>query len=365
MSGSLRKKGNKYEFSYMYKGQRYFGGIRVDEVKSEKEAKDRLQEFCNDVRKGVYTNCNYTFYEFSTIWLAEVVKPNYAPHTIRSYVNCLNNRINPFLGSYKLKEITPLILTSWLNNLKSSYTIYNNREKKPLSKGTIEKNYNIVHAILTTAFSYELIPVNPCSRVKLKFKKDIKQSEEIHYYTPEQYHLLLNLLENEDIHKKTIIETAVKTGLRRSELFGLTWKDIDFNLNQLSVNKTRQLIKGEMRVLPCKTHSSVRTISIPKSLALVLQDYKEYTKGNEFVFQNINIDSITSWFRYWQEPNGLPRIKFHDLRHTHATLLLYAGVDIKTISKRLGHSTIQKTMDVYTHVIQELDANASTLIDTI
>ena len=265
MAGSMRKKGNKYEFSYMFKGQRYFDSIPIDEVKSEKEARDRLQEFCSEVRKGAYASSNYTFYEFATIWLTEVVKPNYAPHTIRAYINCLNNRIIPFLGNYKLKEITPLIITNWLNNLKTSSTMYKNRENKPISNRTIEKAYHIVHTILETAFSYELIAINPCARVKLNLKKEVKQTEKIHYYNLEQYHLLLELLKNEDIEKRMLIETAVKTGLRRSELFGLTWNDIDFKKKQIVVNKTRQMVRKEMKVLPCKTQSSIRTISIPDS----------------------------------------------------------------------------------------------------
>jgi len=365
MSGSLRKKGNKYEFSYMYKGQRYFGGIRVDEVKSQKEAKEKLQEFCNEVRKGLFINTNFTFLEFANIWLKQNIEPNYTNRTLMCYIRSLNNRILPELGNYKLTEISPIVINDFIIKLKSTNTIYKDRENKKLSNGTIKKLYSIVRAIMNYAFKMDLIQFNPCSKVQLVLPKTIEKKEEIHFYNNDQYHLLLELLENEDIHKRTIIQTAVKTGLRRSELFGLTWKDIDFKTNQLSVNKTRQIVKGEMQVLPCKTPSSIRTISIPNSLSLILQNYKQHTKGNEFVFQDINIDSITTWFRYWQEPHGLPRIKFHDLRHTHATLLLYAGVDIKTISERLGHSNIGMTMNTYTHVLKELDIRASDLMDAI
>ena len=133
----------------------------------------------------------------------------------------------------------------------------------------------------------------------------------------------------------------------------------------LSVNKTRQKVKNEMVELPCKTASSVRTISIPDSIINLLKQYRSSFKSTKYIFENIDYDAITAWFREWEVKKGLPRIRFHDLRHTHATLLLYAGTDIKTISQRLGHANIQTTMDTYTHVIQELDKNASNLLDNI
>lgn len=364
MAGSLRKKGNKYEFSYMFKGQRYFGSIGINEVKSEKEANNKLQEFCTEVRKGMFINTDYTFLEFSKIWLEQYIKPNFSYSALVCDVKYLNNRILPTLGNYKLAEITPMILNDFVIKIKSSETQYKTRKNHKVSNNTIQKIYNIVRAILNFAFKMDLIRYNPCSKVQLNLNKEVINSNDIHYYDNNQYHLLLNLLKHEDIHKRTIIETAVKTGLRRSELFGLKWNDIDFNNRTLSVNKTRQIIKNKMTELPCKTDSSIRTISISPSLVELLQEYHKMC-DSEYIFENINMDSITAWFRYWQEPHGLPRIKFHDLRHTHATLLLYAGVDVKTISQRLGHSNIGMTMNTYTHVIKELDIKASELLDAI
>ena len=116
-----------------------------------------------------------------------------------------------------------------------------------------------------------------------------------------------------------------------------------------------------MRVLPTKNASSIRTISIPDSLVSLLQSYKSDT---EFVL-NMDYDSLTAWFREWLKRNGLEHIKFHDLRHTHATLLLSEGIDIKTIQKRLGHADIHTTLNTYTHAIQELDIKASKVFDNI
>lgn len=116
-----------------------------------------------------------------------------------------------------------------------------------------------------------------------------------------------------------------------------------------------------MRIMATKTTSSIRTISIPNSLVELLRKYKTDT---EFVL-NDDYDNLTAWWRNWTKRNGLPHIKFHDLRHTHATLLLCEGVDIKTIQKRLGHSDIKTTLNTYAHVLEELDEKASNVFDEI
>ena len=368
MAGTLRKKGGSYQFEYTYKGKRHYGSISCDEVKSEKEAKEKLEEFCVEVRKGNYIDKTYTFFEFSSIWLKEVVKPNFSHTTLSTYIKHLNNRILPRLGHYKLTEINPLVINSFVNELKEGKTMFATRENKPLSRSTIQKNFNIVRTILQRAFEYELINSNPCKRVKLNLnniESEKNKEENIHYYDKETYLKVLKLLENEDFGKRVVIETALKTGLRRSELWGLTWADIDFSNKEISINKSRQKINGEMKVCNCKTKSSIRKISIPESLLQLLEEYKIESSGTKFVFENLDIDNIPAWFRKWQTKNNIEKIKFHDLRHTHATLLLFAGVDIKTISERLGHSNIGMTMNIYTHVLKELDRKASEAIDSL
>ena len=200
-------------------------------------------------------------------------------------------------------------------------------------------------------------------KIKLNLKK--QNDGGIHYYTIEQYNHLLKELENENIDKRLAVELAVKTGLRRSEIFGLQWKNIDFNSSLLSVTKTRQKSQNKMFEMATKTYSSMRTISMPASLTKLLKQYYKDHKNNEYILQDLDYDNLTAWFRYWQEKHGLPRIKFHDLRHTHATLLLSQGVDIKTIQKRLGHSDISTTLNVYAHSIEELDKKASQVFDTL
>lgn len=377
MAGSLRKKGNKYQFEYTYKRVPYYSSIDCIEVKSEKEARNRLEEFCAEVRKGTYYRTSYTFYEFSLIWVREVLTPNATKKTVKTDVNYLNNRILPELGRYNLNEISPLVLTNFINKLKKTKTQHKDRkENKPISKGTIEKIFSIVRAILQKAYEFEYIKDNPCKKVKLKLDNleseiqkeidsDVEFDEgEIHFYDRETYNKVLSLLKSEDVNKRTIIETALKTGFRRSEVFGLRWCDVDLEKKEIVTRISRQIVDKEIIIKKLKGKKS-RKISIPTSLAELLKNYYKENKNNTYIFEKLGIESICAWFRDWQIEKGIEKIKFHDLRHTHSTLLLLAGVDLKTISERLGHSSIKITMDIYGHFQEELDRKASEVIDEI
>jgi integrase len=290
----------------------------------------------------------------------------------------LNNRIIPYLGAYKLNKITPSVLTAYFNEAKTWKTMYKPPRKNiPVSKATVEKVYEIITAILEKAFEWELIASNPCKKVKLqldnmeseinKNKEKGEKKEIINSYTKDEYKRVLELIKNEDKDKMVLIETALKTGFSKEELFGLRWKDFDEENATLSVRVVRLYSKnrGIIEKQP-KARSRIRTISIPNSLVQTLKSFKNDSDANEdYIFRNINMNSIGSWFNNFQKRNNIRKIRFHDLRHTHATILLFAGVDIKTISKRLGHSNIGITMDTYTDVLHELDVSASQKLDEI
>lgn len=365
MAGYLRQRGNSWRMEYMCKGNKYSKTIPM---MSKKEAEKELAKFIAEIDKGNFVNNNYTFYEFSQVWLLEVVKPNSSPITLKRYIQFLNNRILPALGSYKLKEINVIILTSFFNELKTQKTMFKYRENKPLSKGTIEKARTIINAILQKAYEFELISNNPCRKVRLQLdniESEINKKEKIHFYDKTTYKKVLKLLEKETLFHRVIIELALKTGFRRSEIWGLTWNDIDFKNKKISVNKTRHYLKGIGLIEKgTKTKKSKRTITVAQSLIDLLEIYKTEC-DTEYLTGNNSIDGICSWFHNFQVKNDIPLIRFHDLRHTHASLLLAEGIDLKTISERLGHSTIRQTMDIYTHVSTELESKAGTIFDEL
>jgi integrase len=239
-----------------------------------------------------------------------------------------------------------------------------NNPSKNLSVGTIKKIFAIFKNIMNTAFKNDLITKNPFDKVTLVFS-DMEKESKLHFWQQTDYKKTLELLKNETSDNKYLVEFALKTGLRLSEIFGLDWDNIDFENNTINIEKSRQKVDGVMCIFPTKTSSSRRKITIPQSVTDLLKEQQEKYPNNEYVFSNLDPDNSTSWYRKWVKHNNLPYITFHDLRHTHASLLLYQGIDIKTISQRLGHSNIGITMNVYTHVVEELDRKASLAIDAI
>lgn len=370
MAGSIEKKGdNTYRLRFMFNGSRFSETIKLDNVsknyKNDANLQIALADFINRVKKGNFQNTDYTFTEYTQIWLDNVAKPNFSPMVVNRYISYLNNRILPYLGSYKINEITPLVLTSFFNDLKQSETMYKNRENKRISKGTVIKIRKIISSILQNACEMEVINNNPCNKVKIRYD-DMEEKEAINYYDKETYLKVLELLKEETLEHRCIIELALKTGFRRSEIFGLTWNDIDFEKKTISINKGRHFLSGKgMYTSKPKTKASNRTIIIPNSLISTLKKYKIVYEDNEYLFEGLSMDGITAWFKKWQIKNNIPVIKFHDLRHTHATLLLLQGVDLKTIQNRLGHSDISMTMNTYTHVLEELYKTASDKLDEI
>ena len=320
MAGTYTKRGSKYRLQYMKDGQRY--SMTADSsVKTDRDAEKALAQFITEVDKGLFYNTNYTFFEFAQIWIDQVQKPNSSPVTVDKYKSYLNNRIIPYLGNYKLNKINPSILTAYFNEAKTWKTMYKPPRKNiPVSKATVEKVYEIITAILEKAFEWELIASNPCKKVKLKLdnmeseinknKEKGEKKETINSYTKDEYKQVLELIKKEDADKRTLLETALKTGFSKEELFGLRWKDFDKENATLSVRVVRLYTKkdGIIEKQP-KAHSRIRTISIPNSLVETLKGFKnDSDKDEDYIFRNININSIGSWFADFQDRNKIRKI---------------------------------------------------------
>jgi integrase len=217
------------------------------------------------------------------------------------------------------------------------------------------------HLALKHAQQWQLLNTNPCDLANAPKATEIKMK----YWEPDEIQLYLEKIKNEKLFTVTLL--AVHTGCRLGELCALKWEDIDLINKTLSVDKTLQRINGKLTLKKPKTKKSSRIVTLLDSTAVFLKKLK-----NEHIERklekNIPMEFVLCWedgrpidplyishnFPKMLQNHNIPLIRFHDLRHTHATLLLKLGTNAKAISERLGHSTVSFTLDTYSHVSTEM-----------
>jgi integrase len=306
-----------------------------------------------------------TLEEWCERWLNDYAKPNLRPGTISRYSGVVYRHIIPNLGAKVIRFIKSSDIRRFYANEKS-----NGRQRcrhakgKGLSDTTIRGIHMLLHEILESAVRAHLIPSNPCDGVAIP-----KNS-----YAPKKI-----LTEAElDRFMKAIAEeplwydffyTEATTGLRRGEICGLKWEDIDFDSGRLSVrrNVTRRTSKAIL-IGETKTNTGKRSILLPPSTLHLLKRRREKITS-EWVFPDFfdNTVPVAPHSAYHKlkailKKADLPDIRFHDLRHTFATHALASGVDAKTLSGILGHTDPSFTLDTYTHVTSDMHQRAKDIV---
>ncbi|RDY22605.1 site-specific integrase [Romboutsia maritimum] len=218
---------------------------------------------------------------------------------------------------------------------------------------------------------------NPVDFIKTP-KSLVEDKQVADVYTREEVKLIIEQLDGEQIELPILLMLTM--GLRTGEVCGLRWKAINFKNNTISINQILVYINGQgIMFKKPKTEGSVRTIIAPTELMLKLKkrkkqhniyklenilEYEEIVCLNTVLTPYFEKNLIRSWYRFLDK-NNMRRIRLHDLRHTHATMLILAGTDMKTVSTRLGHKDIKITMNRYSHVLEEMDKKASENISSI
>jgi len=250
--------------------------------------------------------------------------------------------------------------------------------EKILSGKTVLQYHRILHKALDKAYKMQIISKNPTDLVDApkakKFKAKVLTIDEVK-----------QLFETvRDNRLEVPIHLAIMLGLRAGEILGLSWDKINFESNVITIDTALVRNKGfdEYIFKEPKSESSIRTLTVPielmsllkkhkkSQLELQLRSYGVFTNKYNLVFTQVNgnpmtSDSFSRLFRDFLKKHNLPLVRFHDLRHTNATLMLASGTSMKVASTRLGHSTIGITADLYTHVLQELEVEASEKIANI
>ncbi len=369
---------DKYQIDIIVGYDPYGKRIRHSEtfIGKKKNAKERENKIKAELKKGVYCKDNkITFNSFIDIWLNDYVSKQLAPKTQESYRTLLV-RIKKQLGFYKLEEINPLILNKFYNYLRDI------KKPKSLSPKTIKHYYTTINAILNYALQMQFIERNPNFNVKAP--KLIKKEKT--FYDIDSVRNLLELLENEPIKPKTLIHLALDSGCRRGELTGLEWEDINFNKNTCTINKVTQVYQNEIieKSMP-KNNSSIRIIELTPNTIELLKEYKEYQNklknklGNKWKNSKKIFTTNEGSNMYPSTPNSmlsdllnkynLPHMNFHGLRHTSCSLQLLTveSKDYIKVSKRIGHSSLTTTLNVYSHIVdndnQEIINKMNNILD--
>ncbi len=251
-------------------------------------------------------------------------------------------------------------------------------ENKKLSDKTILHHHRLISSILSTAVQWQLIFSNPCDRVK----PPKVESKEARYLDDEQTAVLFERLQTEPAQYKTMIMVLVYTGMRRGELCGLKWTDIDFKNRIINIQRTSLYLPGKgIFEDSTKNYSSQRVIKVSDMVISLLKSHRmqqntdrikigDRWEDTGYIFtawngKPIHPDTLSGWFRSFVKKHDMPDVSIHSLRHTNATLLIANGVNLTTVANRLGHANTNTTTKIYAHAIKTADEMAADTLQDI
>lgn len=373
MIGHVAKKGKKYYVVIPIKDpvtgeekQKWFSGY-----KTKKEAQDARIEIVSKINNNNFViPKKLTVKEYLESWFKTYVEPNLSPTTVQGYkVNIFHHMI-PYIGGIQLQQLKAVNIQEMYNTLKEKGRIDG---KKGLSSTSIRYVHRVLREALQHAVQQQLLPRNIADDITLPQAKKYKPK----VYKPEEIATLLQCVKNTEY--ETAIHLAALLGLRRGEVLGLKWSDVDFKNKSITIQ--RQLLpttKGIIFKDP-KTEDSIRTIALSERLVDILKKEKIKQKKQKLLLgkdyhdndlicckdngEMFHPSSFSHDFAKILKQNNMEHIRFHDLRHSAATNMLNANIPIKLASNILGHSSVTITMDIYSHVINEKQKEAIETLD--
>ena len=335
--------------------------------KTQAEVKDKLKKAIEETAGlDVIKAEKYTLGQWMDIWFENYAKIKVRPSSHQTYRGYIDNHIKPHIGKIPLSKLSSLELQKFYKKLLGNGRVKrleSQKQPKGLSAKTVRNINQVISSALDLAKEQKLIATNPtdsCALPKVEHK-------EMQTIPAEDLAKFLREARASGVYEMYYIELA--TGLRRGELLGLKWSDIDFANRVIRVQRQVARINGEIVEAPLKTKNSYRNISISEDTAEVLKAQREKV-DSEYVFPSpnggpISPDSVNHMLQRVLERAGLPKVRFHDLRHTFATIALQNGVDIKTISGMLGHYSAGFTLDTYAHVTTAAQKEAANTLGNV
>ena len=330
---------------------------------SKREAERARIEILSRIQRGLYVEPNKL--RFGEYLLAEwlpATEPTLRASTLQSYEMNVKNHIVPHVGSVPLQKLTP----SHLNSLYAHLLATGRRDHRGgLSSKTVRYIHTIIHKALQDATKWNLVARNvaAASDPPRPQPPNLRST-----WSAGELSQFLDLIRGERLYAAWLL--AASTGMRRGEVLGLRWEDVDFDEGMVSVRHTLISVAYEIRDSTPKTRRGQRMIALDRVTAQALRDHRHRQVqerlaagpawvASDLVFvaiggRPIHPDRFSKVFQNHVANSGLPRLTLHGLRHTHATLALKAGAHPKVVSERLGHATVGITLDTYSHVVPSM-----------
>ncbi len=374
MKGHIRKRG-KSSWAIVLDLGRDASGSRRQKWHSVKgrrrDAERELAKLLSELNTGSYVEpARMSVSEFFDRWLADYAKPKVSSKTFERYQEMIDGHIRPALGAYLLPKLAPL-------HIQSFYSRALDKGRKDgrggLSAQSVVHFHRVLHKALAQAVKWQLLARNPVDAVE----PPRAERKEMRALDEDETARLLSLLTGNRLHTPVLL--AVTTGLRRGEILGLRWTDIDLKAGTLTVVQSLEQTKDGLKFKAPKTHRSRRSIALPEMTVEALRSHRAAQAEEKLALgpaygENGLVcprpaggpwapDVFSTAFAAFVRRSGMKSFRFHDLRHTHATHLLRAGVHPKIVSERLGHSSVSITLDTYSHVLPGMQQDAVRLVD--
>lgn len=342
--------------------------VTVRGTKADAERKRR--ELLRQLDEGTYVDpTKQTVSSYLKDWLRHCEQRRLAASTIEGYTGICDRYLIPVLGSVPLQKLTPAHIEALYSELLKAGS---GASKRPLSARSVLHVHRVLHSALRRAVRLKLLIGNPCEAVE----PPRPRRKEMHALDEQETSRMLALLDaGSDPLMSVAVLVALTTGMRRGEILGLRWSDVDLEAATATVSRSLQTTKiTGLAFKEPKTSRSRRTVTLPARTVRTLRAHKKRQAAERLlagpgyrdqglVFAEpdggpYDPAKLSDRFRRFRAANKFT-VRFHDLRHTHATLLLKAGVPVKVVSDRLGHSTAMLTLDTYAHVLPGMDASAA------
>lgn len=355
-SGGIRQKpSGSWEASLRVSGRRV-----TKNFPTRKGAQSWLAKATHEAAVGTLAvSPRMTLAQYLNEWLTAVattLRP--ATHELYSYI--VRCHIVPALGHVPLSQIQPLAIQH----------LYQEREASGLAAGTVRRIHAVLHRALVQAVRWRLLATNPT--VGLEVPTERSASTEV--WTAAQVRTFLAHIRAHRLCALYLL--AVATGMRRGELLALSWEDVDFDRATLRIRQTAGVVRRQLVLSEPKTAKGRRAIAVPEVAIHALSEHRQrmaaegWPTASGWVF--VSVSGTVIWpthlvrqFHTLSKEAGLPRIRFHALRHTAATLMLSRGVHPKVVQEMLGHSAVTMTLDTYSHVLPTMQQQAAAAMQAL